>query len=116
MNDKTKATLAIERLKIEKDEIEEETCFWSGHNYGFNWCLDAHYKEIQIVRCWDGKSIPNDKLIKGIVEDTIYKDELMDYDHDPKSPCPFNKFALKYFDGFVEGVEEWWDLIKNLLK
>ena len=114
MNDETKMKLAIERLKIEKDEIEE-TYFESGKDDGLDWCLDAHYEGIQRVLHWDGESIPDDNILS-IFEDSIHEDELMGYNEDPSSMNPFNIFAQYYFDGFVKGVEEFWNHIKDKLE
>jgi hypothetical protein len=120
MNLKEELEKVIARLNTEKIEAEK-AYFDKGTEEGFFWCLDASYLEIQRILSWDGRSCPDDSIISIIVESIVEEDSLMGYigvdsKNYPTHVSLFNSFGENYFSGFVKGVDEFWDEIKDMLQ
>jgi len=111
MKRETRIQKAIKRIKFEKDQTEKYY-FDLGKGDGFNWSLDAQYKEIVAMLSWDG-TFPEDDFIFAILEDAIARDDFMDFNHNIYTDATFNAFTDKYFIGFVEGIQELWDMVSE---
>ncbi len=102
----------IERLQKEKKESEEDV-FEAGKLEGLDWAKYAHYDEIQLVlNAWDSQEGAIAEIMKHDTSEsnwTWLSKTLSDFGLEYEDSIPFRTFE----SGFVKGVEEFWDEVKN---
>lgn len=105
----------VKRLKEEKIEFENNF-IEDGKKEGIEWCKTAHYSELQYVLAVNS----SEKLINDEKFDEYFKTVMDRYkkllsSSGQQAQNRFNEFTAKYIDGWKEGVESFWNEVKDKL-
>lgn len=105
----------VERLKNEK--LEVETNFReNGKKDGFEWSKTAHYKDLQYALAWmPGENPFKDDELGDYFKQIGEKYRLMLSETGRAAQSHFNEFTSKYVAGWKEGVETFWNEVKDKL-
>ncbi len=118
----------IERLKEQQDESQGDLRFF-GKNEGLSWAKSAHYNDLQYVLKWDGGIMPdqydNEELHlyfhSLITKGDYYSDHrhqaalLIQYNEDQFHDHWLNEHGEIFLDGWLEGVNDFWDEVSDKL-
>lgn len=106
----------VDRLKKEKIELEFNIIEW-GKNDGLEWCKTAHYRQLQYALAWPPayKNPDMDEELGDYFSDMFakYKKQLMVSGQ--KTQDALGDFSEKYVKGWKEGVELFWNEVKDKL-
>ncbi len=115
ISDELDFSAIITRLKEEK--IEYENNFQEdGKKDGFEWCTTAHYSELQYaLKIAPENNLFNDEKLGAYFSSTIerYKKKITTSGH--SAQARFNELTQKYIEGWKEGVEHFWNEVKDKL-
>ena len=113
----------VERLKKEKDE--SETYFFNeGKNDGLEFAKSASYEDIQYALKWnpmynEGGLVSydptRDEILGDYFKEIIEGSEFMDFVETTYGNYIPNDIFAAWEDGWVKGVKEFWEEIKNKL-
>ena len=106
---------AILRLREEKmEEVGDYGQF--GFNDGMEWASQAHYSELKAALEWDPRDSPKGEDLEGLREhlDHMFTDveeyNLLNWGECWTYPNNYNDM---YLSGFKEGIEDFWDKVKD---
>jgi hypothetical protein len=105
----------IDRLKREKTEFEHNIAE-RGKKDGLEWSKTAHYRELQYALSWAPDENPaKDEQLGDYFSQVLqkYKDWITATGRQAQSRL--NELSLKYIDGWKEGVELFWNEVKDKL-
>lgn len=105
----------VDRLKKEKVDYELNVMEW-GKKDGLEWCKTAHYRELQYALVWTSYENPHlDEELGDYFSYMLekYKKRLMATGK--KAQHHLNDFSEKYLKGWKEGVELFWNEVKDKL-
>ncbi|MCP4115139.1 MAG: hypothetical protein GY737_06960 [Desulfobacteraceae bacterium] len=100
----------IERLKQEK-RLSEGNYVENGRIEGFRWAKSAHYDDLMYALNFDSPTaMASDERLSASFGETIASDYLME-----KSGEDLNKHTRLFLEGWLKGVNEFWNEIKEKL-
>jgi hypothetical protein len=100
----------IERLKLEK-RLSEGNYAENGRIEGFRWAKSAHYDDLMYALSFDSPAaMANDERLSASFGETIASDYLME-----QAGEELNKHTKLFLEGWLKGVDEFWNEIKEKL-
>lgn len=107
----------IDRLKREKIEFENNIAE-NGKKDGVEWSKTAHYTDLQYALNWEPANEENpvkDEKLGDYFSQILntYKERLASTGR--QAQTRLNELSKKYLDGWKEGVELFWDEVKDKL-
>jgi len=103
-----------ERLRREKLESQTESSEL-GRKEGARWARSAHYKELQYALGWHPDTQPRrDEILGGYFTDLFAADQELKRIA-PEGDKESNEFIRTFLSGWKEGVEVFWNEIKDKL-
>ncbi|KQC08949.1 MAG: hypothetical protein APR62_03705 [Smithella sp. SDB] len=105
----------VDRLKKEKIDYELNVTEW-GKKDGLEWCKTAHYRELQYALAWAPYKNPDQDEELGDYFSHMfekYKKRIMATGK--KAQHRLSDFSEKYLKGWKEGVELFWNEVKDKL-
>lgn len=105
----------VDRLKKEKLEFEFNITEW-GKKDGLEWCKTAHYRELQYALAWSPYKNPDqDKELGDYFSHMFEKYRKRMTATGKKAQDCLNGFSEKYLKGWKEGVDLFWNEVKDKL-
>ena len=105
----------VDRLKKEKIDYEFNITEW-GKKDGIEWCRTAHYHELQYALAWQRFNNPDlDEELGEYFSDMFAKYKNRIAATGKKAQDRFSDFSEKYLKGWKEGVELFWNEVKDKL-
>lgn len=105
----------IDRLKREKFEFEN-TIVERGKKDGLEWSRTAHYRELQYALTWNPDENPSkDEHLGDYFSHILKKYRNWITETGRQAQSRLNEISLKYLDGWKEGVEIFWNEVKDKL-
>lgn len=115
ISDELDISAIIKRLKEEKFEFENNF-LEDGKKDGFEWCKTAHYSELQYVLAVNStENLFNDEKYAVYFNTVLERYKKMVAVSGQIAQSRFNEFTTKYVDGWKEGVESFWNEVKDRL-
>lgn len=103
----------VERLKREKAEFEANF-IEEGKRAGLEWSRTAHYRELQYALGWTpGKNPFKDEHLGDYFSHVLKKQSDRFAITGRMAQKRFEEFTDKYLSGWKEGVETFWDEVKD---
>jgi len=103
-----------ERLRREKLESQTESSEW-GRKEGARWARSAHYKELQYALGWQPEPQPRrNEILGGYFTDLFAANEELQ-GIAPEGDMEASEFIRTFLAGWKEGVEAFWNEIKDKL-
>lgn len=100
----------IDRLRHEKMQ-SEGNYFQSGKNDGILWAKTAHYDDLQYALHWTNlENATKDEILGHYFSTNPPASRLL-----LSSTYPDTKYALSYLQGWKQGIEQFWDEIREKL-
>lgn len=115
LNEEMDLSAIIERLK--KEKLEVETNFLEkGKTEGVEWSKKAHYKDLQYALSWiPGENPFKDERLGDYLTQTFSKYKRKVTSTGRMAQSRFNEFTESFVDGWKEGVETFWNEVKDKL-
>jgi len=105
----------VDRLKKEKIDYEFNFTEW-GKKDGIEWCKTAHYNELQYALALTSHKNPDkDEELGDYFSDMFSKYKKRMMASGKKAQDCLNGFSEKYLKGWKEGVELFWNEVKDKL-
>lgn len=105
----------VARLKEEKFEFENNF-LEEGKKDGFEWCKTAHYGDLQYALAVDSdKNLFNDEKLGDYFNTVLDRYKKMLVVSGKIAQHRYNEFNTNYVDGWKEGVEFFWNEVKDKL-
>lgn len=106
----------VDRLKKEKIDFEFNVKEW-GKKDGIEWCKTAHYHELQYALSWIApyKNPDQDEELGDYFSHMFKKYKKQITASGKKAQDAVNDFSDKYLKGWKEGVELFWNEVKDKL-
>lgn len=115
INEELDLSSIIERLKKEKLEVENNF-LEKGKKEGVEWSKTAHYKELQYALSWMPDENPfKDEELGEYLTHTFNKYKKMITFTGKTAQNRFNEFTSSFVYGWKEGVETFWNEVKDKL-
>jgi predicted CopG family antitoxin len=103
----------VARLKKEKIELEFNITEW-GKKDALEWCKTAHFRELQYALAWVSYENPvQDKELGDYFSHMFEKYKKRITATGKKAQDALSDFSEKYLDGWKEGVELFWNEVKD---
>lgn len=108
-------TSVIDRLKREKMEFESNIVE-NGKKDGLEWSKTAHYKELQYALSWEPNGNPaKDEQLGDYFSQALKKYTKRLAATGRQAQNRLNELSRNYLDGWKEGVELFWNEVKDKL-
>lgn len=105
----------VDRLKKEKIDYECNIIEW-GKKDGIEWCKTAHYRELQYALTWVPYQNPDrDEELGDYFSHMFEKYKKRIQTTGKKAQDCVNDFSEKYLKGWKEGVDLFWNEVKDNL-
>jgi len=105
----------VDRLKKEKMDLEFNFTEW-GKNDGLEWCKTAHYQELQYALALASyEDVVQDEELGGYFSEMFEKYKKQLTSSGKKAQDALNDFSERYLRGWKEGVELFWNEVKDKL-
>lgn len=105
----------VDRLKKEKIDYEFNITEW-GKKDGVEWCKTAHYRELQYALAWNRDEHPDrDEELGDYFSHMFKKYKKQIAASGKKAQDAVSGFSGKYLKGWKEGVELFWNEVKDKL-
>lgn len=103
----------IERLRKEKQEAENNY-FEKGKKDALEWLKTAHYKDILYALKWDPSEKPEeDETLGEYFSQKLKKIYRLGLAEMRSQSCRVNKIIYRYIAGWQEGVQEFWEQVRD---
>ena len=100
----------IERLRQEK-KISEGNYSENGKREGFRWAKSAHYDDLMYALDFDSAAaMAHDERLAAYFSSTMEQEHSME-----QSGNELNKYTKLFLEGWLQGVNEFWNEIKEKL-
>ncbi len=102
----------VERLRQEKAESQSESSEL-GKKEGVKWARSAHYEELQYALRWLPEKDPQRNEVMGDYFMTLFASDRELQLIAPEGTAKSNEFVRMFLQGWKEGVEAFWNEIKD---
>ncbi len=117
----------IEKLRKQRDE-SQKSCFEDGKKDGYEYAKNLDYDDFQHALKYEttkeiisrnpnttGWDPTKGELFGDYFKDVIEDDELMGFEETAPSYYIPNEYFIEWEDGFISGIKDFWDEIKDKL-